>query len=216
MSLTPTHLALIWIQSFDKLGTMMPDAAILSELVTALDVIVIECLEHGRCRVVGELPEWCEVVYPAVAAATEAGENPYALEAFAVRIGSHNLLGLERLGVAHERARAVLQKAREASLDYYRLSQAEAALRTSHDDLVSILNELRIGTAMLDARGHVTFLSQVCQQLFGTRGDQVLGRHWEEISPFTAEANTALIAMTERPVPERVKVPVELKTATQR
>jgi PAS domain S-box-containing protein len=232
------------------MGIMMQDAALLSELVTSLNIAVLEHAESGRFRVVGTLPEWCETVYPELAAASDdlplrdlspvldnflidavafwqrggagrlpsgpwnevdAAAAPCALEAFAVCVGSRQLLGIERLGAAYEATRAMLQTARETRLDYHRLMRTEAALRTSHDDLLAILNELRLGTIMLDVNGQVTFLSQVCQHLLGTRGESALGRPWDEVSPFSAEANAALAAMTERPVSEREKVPVQLK-----
>ncbi|MDH3604179.1 MAG: sigma 54-interacting transcriptional regulator, partial [Candidatus Tectomicrobia bacterium] len=229
----------------------MQDAAILSELVTSLDIAVIEHEESGRFRVVGALPAWCEAVYPALTTASDdlslralspvldnflidaeafwqqggagrlpsgpwseddvAGE-PCALEAFAVCVGARRLLGIERLGMAYEATRAVLQKARETNLDFHRLMRTEAALRTSHDDLLSILNELRLGTIMLDSNRQVTFLSQVCQRLLDTPGESALGRLWDDVSPFSAETNAALAAMSERPVSEREKVPVQLKT----
>ena len=227
----------------------MQDTTIMSELVASLDIAVIESLENGCFRVVGELPGWCETVYPSLTTEAEtlplydlspvldnflvdaeafwqrsgsgrlpsgpwnevdAAGQSCALEAFAVCVGPRRLLGVERLGVDYEETRAVLQKAREASLDYHRLMRTEAALRTSHDDLLSILNELRLGTAMLDPDGKVAFLSQVCQRLMGARGEAALGRNWEEVSPFSADVNAALIAMTERPASEREKVPAQL------
>lgn len=106
----------------------------------------------------------------------------------------------------------MLQKARETRLDYQRLQQLEAALRTSHDDLLSILNELRIGTALIDEHGRVTFVSEVCQRLLGTKAAAVLEQYWEEASPVPVAVKAALRDMGERPAQERTKVPVHLTT----
>ncbi len=135
-----------------------------------------------------------------------------ALEACAVWADGRQFLRIERLGMAYEQTPSMLQKARENHLDYQRLQQLEAALRTSHDDLLSILNELRIGTALLDEHGRVTFLSETCQRLLGTEAQAVLGQFWEEASPVPAAVKAALRDMGERPAPERTKVPVHLTT----
>ncbi|ETX03320.1 MAG: hypothetical protein ETSY1_00475 [Candidatus Entotheonella factor] len=133
-----------------------------------------------------------------------------ALEACAVWAGGRQFLCIERLGMAYEQTQSVLQKAREHHLDYQQLQQMEAALRTSHDDLLSILNELRIGTVMLDEDGRVTFLSDTCQRLLGMEAPAVLGKSWKASVP--APLHAALQDMGERPASERAKVPVHLTT----
>jgi PAS domain S-box-containing protein len=136
-----------------------------------------------------------------------------ALEASAVYAGGRKLLWLERLGVAFEETQALFQKARENSLDYYRLQRAEEALARSHDNLLALLNELRLGTVMLDEAGRITFLSRVCQHLLGGSQEEVIGRHWEDVSTFPAPTKAKLKAMAACPAHTRTKVPVHLETA---
>lgn len=170
----------------------MHDAAVWTEIVASLDMVMMECLEDGRFRVMGKLPDWFRQLFPA--AETDLDDVPVrtmspflenflvdaeafwrrdepgrlasgpwsengtegdmqALEACALWVNDQQFLCIERLGTAYEQTQSVLQKARETRLDFQRLQQLEAALRTSHDDLLSILNELRIGTAMIDEHG---------------------------------------------------------------
>lgn len=130
----------------------------------------------------------------------------YALTASAVCVGNSNILSIERLGAAYEETRTFLQTAREHRLEYYRLAREEHVLRTSHDDLLSILNRLQLGTAMTDEEGRITFLSQGCQRFFDTPPEDVLGQHWEVVSPFTAAAKDDLKAMAGLPPDERTKL----------
>lgn len=229
---------------------MMPDASLLANLLTALDVAVFACLDDGSGQVVGHLPTWFVRLYAEAVAASDRvrlrGLSPFlenflidadsfwlqqeggrlrsgpwreadrsgnvcALEASAVYAGGRKLLCIERLGVAYEETQALLQKARENSLDYYRLQRAEAALARSHDNLLALLNELRLGTLMLDEAGRITFLSRVCQRLFGGSQEDVIGRPWADISPFPAATQAELQAMAARPAHARTKVPVYLE-----
>ncbi len=221
----------------------MHDAAVWSEVVASLDMVVMECLANGRFEVMGELPGWFRQLYPAVAMESQdvpvrtmspflehflvdaeafwhrrepgrLASGPWSerdtgvLEACAIWAGGRQFLCIERLGKAYEQTQSVLQKARENRLDYQRLQQLEAALRTSHDDLLSILNELRIGTVMLNETGRVTFLSDMCQRLLGTNASEVLGKSWKAAVPEPLHA--VLQDMGERPAPERTKVPVHV------
>jgi PAS domain S-box-containing protein len=159
---------------------------------------------------------WCE---------TGADGWQCHLEAVAARLGQRRLLFLQRLGATYAAQHAVLQKARETTLDYHRLQRAEAALRSSearladmlqqlkksHDDLLAILNQLHLGTVMLDEQGRVTFLSHACEAFFGKRQQQVVGQLWEQVSPFSAATQAQLQAMGRRPSQQRTKLSVSLQ-----
>ncbi len=223
----------------------MHDAAVWTEVVASLDMVVMERLADGRFGVMGKLPGWFRELYPEVvtdpkdvpvrtmslflenflvdaeafwcrcepgrlASGPWSESDTGALEACAIRAGGRQFLCIERLGPAYEETRSVLQKAREHHLDYQRLQQLEAALRTSHDDLLSILNELRIGTALINEAGRLTFLSDMCQRLLGTEAPEVLGKSWKAVVPTPLHA--VLQEMSERPAAERTKLPVHMTT----
>jgi sigma-54 dependent transcriptional regulator, acetoin dehydrogenase operon transcriptional activator AcoR len=80
----------------------------------------------------------------------------------------------------------------------------------SRNDLGSILNELRIGTAMTDENGRVVFLSAAAQQLFGQpetgRGDM----SWKDLFGLDPEDTVELQALMLKPPAERAKIPVHL------
>jgi sigma-54 dependent transcriptional regulator, acetoin dehydrogenase operon transcriptional activator AcoR len=80
----------------------------------------------------------------------------------------------------------------------------------SRNDLGSILNELRIGTAMTDKNGRVVFLNAAARQLFGQpetgRGDM----SWKDLFGLDPEDTVELQALMLKPPAERAKIPVHL------
>ena len=79
------------------------------------------------------------------------------------------------------------------------------------NDMLWILNQLRIGTTMTDRDGRVTFLSQTCQPLLSERLEDILGRQWEQVYPFKEEDKIQLRTMFKRPLEQRTKVPVHIE-----
>jgi PAS domain-containing protein len=64
------------------------------------------------------------------------------------------------------------------------LAERLQRLKSSRDDLLLILNQLRLGTALTDGEGRCVFLSQTAQQMFGIREEDVLGKTWQEAKLF--------------------------------
>lgn len=79
-----------------------------------------------------------------------------------------------------------------------------------HEDLLSILDQLRQGAVMTDRQGRVTYMSKSCAQLLRRTPDSVTGIHWTELGPFQPADKVALEAMVKRPAGQRSKVCVEL------
>ena len=92
------------------------------------------------------------------------------------------------------------------------LAELVAQLQQSRDDMRSILNALRLGTAMTDEEGRIMFLSQTAQRLFGKNPENVLGRPWTQACPFQKQDMAQLQVMAERSPHQRAKVPVHLET----
>jgi len=82
-------------------------------------------------------------------------------------------------------------------------------LKSSRDDLLLILNQLRLGTALTDDEGRCIFLSQTAQQMFGIREEDLLGKTWGDSKLFGAAQLERLNNMSKRPQPERSRVPVD-------
>ena len=236
----------------------------MTDLLAALDVVALERLPDGSCRLLSSAPAWfihlCPVAvrrqrFPLAAPGsylehflleaeafwsqrgagrllsgpwteTDAEGQATHFEASAVSADGARLLFIQLLGPTYDRQQAILQKARDARLDHERLMRAEAALRQSeaqlaatlrqleksHDDLLAILNQLHLGSLMLDEQGRVAFVSRALQRLLDKRQDEILGQPWDCITPFAEEANAALRALVAQPASARARRPVRLDT----
>ncbi|HXV82545.1 MAG TPA: sigma 54-interacting transcriptional regulator [Candidatus Binatia bacterium] len=90
------------------------------------------------------------------------------------------------------------------------LNELFRQVEKSRNDLLSILNELRIGTAMTDEKGHVLFLSAAAQQLF-TRADVGMANvRWNDLFSLDPEDTAQLQALIQQPPEKRAKIPVHL------
>ena len=69
-----------------------------------------------------------------------------------------------------------------------RANDAYAALTRSRDDLMAILDQLQVGTIMLDSDGQVAFVSESCRFIDGLDDPSVVGRPWVDVCPFDVVA----------------------------
>ena len=88
--------------------------------------------------------------------------------------------------------------------------QSAHRLQQSHDDLMQILDGLRLGTAMTDEAGRITFLSRTARSLLGYHAGGGLGQSWETTFPFSEATIQALRAMLTEEATERTKVPARV------
>jgi PAS domain S-box-containing protein len=65
-----------------------------------------------------------------------------------------------------------------------KLEEMFQTVKKGHDDLLSILNMLRLGIATVNQSGRITFLNKTAQDLIGKGKMAVLGKHWQEVFPF--------------------------------
>ncbi|WNM60618.1 sigma-54 interaction domain-containing protein [Candidatus Nitrospira neomarina] len=92
-----------------------------------------------------------------------------------------------------------------------KLEDLIAEIQRNHDDLIAILNQLHIGTALTDRDGKVTFLSQAAQQLCGKGNFPQSGGSWQGL--FSDPAYHAQIEdMVNRSPGERQEVLVRMST----
>ncbi|MGR8953362.1 MAG: sigma 54-interacting transcriptional regulator [Gammaproteobacteria bacterium] len=84
---------------------------------------------------------------------------------------------LARVGVRLARARLIREK--QAML---------RQLQDQHESLLSILNQLQIGTVMIDSDGKILFMSQSCQMLWGLLIEKAIGQPWQRVLPFDQKA----------------------------
>lgn len=113
-----------------------------------------------------------------------------------------------RLSIAERQAHNLVQrKTAEA-----RLADTMVQLRRSRDDLQSILNELRIGSALTDEEGRVTFISHICGRLLGKDLSAAANQPWELVFPFAPQDKASIKALCAEPQEQRRKIPARLET----
>ncbi|NOQ13993.1 MAG: response regulator [Methyloprofundus sp.] len=61
-------------------------------------------------------------------------------------------------------------------------------LQNQHQALLSILDQLQIGTIMIDAEGTIIFMSSSCGSLGGLDPDNAVGQPWQHVLPFNKES----------------------------
>lgn len=76
-----------------------------------------------------------------------------------------------------------------------KLEEMFQTVKKGHDDLLSILNMLRLGIATINQAGRITFLNKTAQDLIGKGKMAVLGKHWETVFSFGDEDKALLKAM---------------------
>jgi PAS domain S-box-containing protein len=86
----------------------------------------------------------------------------------------------------------------------------------SRNDLRSILNQLRMGTAMADETGRIVFLSEAAQRLFGKKDAEARGKLWDEVMPLDEEDREKLRTLLRTPERERTKIPLHIDTGEGR
>jgi PAS domain S-box-containing protein len=104
----------------------------------------------------------------------------------------------------------------ERKLAEARLAELHSQVEKSRNDLSSILNELRLGTAMTDQIGRIVFLNDVAQGLFGNKGVAAYGQAWEELLPLDEEDRDGLRELLRKPQRQRGKLPVHVDLADGR
>lgn len=65
-----------------------------------------------------------------------------------------------------------------------KLEEMFQTVKKGHDDLLSILNMLRLGVATINQSGRITFLNKTAQDLIGKGKMAVLGKHWQDVFLF--------------------------------
>ena len=67
----------------------------------------------------------------------------------------------------------------------------------SHDDMLAILSQMRLGVVLADERGNVTFVNRECERITGKTHTEFQGRPWQEMCPFDADQKTELEGLVE-------------------
>ncbi len=79
------------------------------------------------------------------------------------------------------------------------LENTFSEVKKSHDDLLSILNMMRLGIVTIGRDSRIAFLNQTAKQLMRKSEATVLGRHWEDVFSFGAHDKRLVESMLKRP-----------------
>jgi len=129
--------------------------------------------------------------------------------------GSEYVVAWDISPVRDERGQTVQYLSIQRDVTARKLAEAKLAellseVEKSRNNLSSILNELRLGTAMTDEQGRLVFLNSMARQLLGSRGASAYGRVWHEIFVLDDEDRNALRELQRKPQSERSKLPAHL------
>lgn len=111
-------------------------------------------------------------------------------------------------GQVHDRSRRNMAEEK--------LEEMVIEIEKNRDDLLSILNQLDVGTAMTDKDGQITFLSQAAEQTFGKKQEDMLGISWEHLCHFQEQDIIQIKTMAKFPIKMRAKVPVHIEASNGR
>jgi PAS domain S-box-containing protein len=96
------------------------------------------------------------------------------------------------------------------------LKEANTQLEQANEDMLSTLDQLRLGVAITNRYGVVTFLSEAAQRLLGKTAAEVVGSHWEQALPLSERDQAELRSLSRLPHNRRTKLPVRVETQKDR
>ncbi len=92
------------------------------------------------------------------------------------------------------------------------LAAAKAELESHHSNILSVLNQLRVGTVLTDERGRLLFLSESAIRLCGKEADEAVGREWSQCMPFDPDTIASIEKMAAKKADQRQKVAARFST----
>ena len=163
------------------------------------------------CRRIRTLPNGDRCVILMITARDQATDLQEVLEAgaddYLTKPVERSLLKI-RLTIAQQRVQD-LEKRKRAETQ---VEDMVGELQKSHGNLLSILNQLDLGTAISDGAGRITFLNQAAERIFAVgRGADALGQFWHMLFPLRESDQETIRALCARPPTERTKVSVQFK-----
>lgn len=117
-----------------------------------------------------------------------------------------------RLTVAEQMvAELIKRKDAEAKIE-----TVHTKIRERHDDMLSILNQLRQGVVMTDEDGLITFLNKTALNLFGVLKEGAPGNNWEKLLPIKKSDKSQIRSMCSLPAKEREILSFQIKNKTDK
>ncbi len=93
------------------------------------------------------------------------------------------------------------------------LEHVYAQVEKMRDDLASILNQLEIGTILINDKGNIDFISEVASNIFNQSREDAHGQAWEKVLALPKAQETVLKTMMKAPPHERSKVSMQFDSS---
>lgn len=164
------------------------------------------------CRRLRQLPRGDRVIIVMVTARNrpedlravlDAGADDYIAKPFEV----------DSVNIRFAVAEGALRNLRERKRAEGEREEALVEAQRGRDDLRSILDRFRAGTALIDADGQVTFLNRICRELLDVRASEALGRDWSEALPVLRDEAQTLRDMAACQEDARTRVSITGETS---
>ncbi len=114
------------------------------------------------------------------------------------------------------RTAEVVERSNELAVANTQLADANRVIAAAHDDMLSTLNQLRLGVALVEKSGRVSFLNRQARQLLDLDPGEAIEQAWYELLPLSAKDRTQLEAAALAPQAHRTRLPVRVETPSRR
>ena len=84
------------------------------------------------------------------------------------------------------------------------LKIANEKIQKTRDDLLSVLNQLRVGSIIIESDGSIAFISDSCSYIEGIKRKEALKKHWEEALPFVENSKVKLRRLINSPTEKKL------------
>ncbi len=182
---------------------------------SAYPLIMLDWLLPGMdglelCRKIRRLPHGDRSLIVVLTSRDQPADLRAVLEA-----GADDFL-TKPVDVARLNVRLAIAERQVGNLRQRKQAEAQVAamleqVQRTRDDLLSILNELRVGSALTDEEGRIVFLSQTCRPLLSCEPARLIGKHWQEVWAFEPPERVQIEAQFAQPPARRSKVAARLQ-----
>jgi PAS domain S-box-containing protein len=94
------------------------------------------------------------------------------------------------------------------------LEQQNNELNKAHNHLLAILNQLSIGTVLIDAQGKILFINEACRHFEGVAYEHALNKNWLDVFSFDHISRQKIQMMLSLPDNEQERVTLNWETAS--
>lgn len=110
-----------------------------------------------------------------------------------------------------ERTEQLNEKNQELENTLHHLEDAQTELQNANEDLLSVLDQLRLGVAIVEQNGTVAFLSQAAQNFLAISQEEADGQPLDKLLPLNEQDQVRLRELARLPQKQRARLPVHVQ-----